>query len=114
MTNLSFPKQIAFLLQLKTLNLNDNHLTCIPEEISLLRQLKSLCLCKNKISDLPPWLTNANNSQLQTLCIADNRFTSFPFVENLSNLKKKFIIMEIQLMEILLFFQIIASIVVLK
>ena len=82
LTDQSFPKQVAFLLNLQVLNMGTNKLTKIPDEIGLLSNLQSLCVCYNKITKLPPWIVSSNVS---ALCIAHNEFTSFP-TEEISNL----------------------------
>lgn len=82
LTDQSFPKQVAFLLNLQVLDIGTNRLTKIPDEIEFIPHLRSLCVCYNKITKLPPWIVS---SEISALCVAYNDFTNFPSDE-ISNL----------------------------
>ena len=75
LTNQNFPKQIAFLLDLKVLSIGSNRLTKIPDEIALIPKLQTLCVCHNKIRNIPSWILS---SELNELCVAHNEFKRFP------------------------------------
>ncbi len=82
LTDETFPKQVALLLNLQVLDIGTNSLTKIPDVIEFIPQLRSLCVCYNKITKLPPWILS---SEITSLCIAYNDFTNFP-TDEISNL----------------------------
>jgi Leucine-rich repeat (LRR) protein len=79
------PKEIGNLVNLTTLDLNNNQLTELPKEIGNLVNLTSLDLSGNQLTELPKEIGNLVN--LTTLYLGVNQLTELPKeITNLVNL----------------------------
>ncbi|MEM9274859.1 MAG: COR domain-containing protein, partial [Cyanobacteria bacterium P01_F01_bin.143] len=79
------PESIGNLINLKTLNIENNKLISLPESIGNLITLNTLNLNCNKLASLPKSIGNLNN--LKTLNIEKNELVSIPkSIGNLTNL----------------------------
>lgn len=70
------PEAIAFLTQLRVLNLHNNQLSQLPEAIASLTQLQRFSLDNNQLRELPE--TIASLTQLQGLNLHNNQLTELP------------------------------------
>ena len=64
------------MVQLRSLNLSNNHLTAIPPEIGQLTKLQSLTLNGNYLTTLPPEIGGLTN--LRELYLGENRINALP------------------------------------
>lgn len=71
---LVLPNEIGNLLNLKYLDLEENHLTSIPKSIGNLKELRYLALNENKLRELPIEICNLEN--LQELYLFKNKLTN--------------------------------------